>query len=204
MNRTASMTNAVGTVTAGAQFRRAGAADAEAVAKLHADSWRRHYRGAYSDAFLDGDVLADRLAVWTARLSEPDPRRFTILAVDGAVVGFANTVLDEDPAWGGLLDNLHVADQHRRRGIGSRLLALTAEAVIARRETAGLYLWVLEQNVDAQAFYESLGARREGREPVSAPGGIATRIVGSPAKLRYAWREPALLLERAQATGYGA
>jgi hypothetical protein len=27
---------------------------------LHADSWRRHYRGAYADAFLDGDVLADR------------------------------------------------------------------------------------------------------------------------------------------------
>ena len=26
------------------QFRLAGAADAEAVANLHADSWRRHYR----------------------------------------------------------------------------------------------------------------------------------------------------------------
>src|SRR5213592_3783401 len=64
------------------QFRLAGPADAEAVANLHADSWRRHYRGAYSDAFLDGDVVADRLAVWTERLREPDPRRCTILAED--------------------------------------------------------------------------------------------------------------------------
>jgi len=37
-------------------FRPARASDSEAIAALHADSWRRHYRGAYSDAFLDGDV----------------------------------------------------------------------------------------------------------------------------------------------------
>jgi ribosomal protein S18 acetylase RimI-like enzyme len=190
------MTNAVSMVAPGPQFRLAGRADAEAVAKLHADSWRHHYRGAYSDAFLDGDVLADRLAVWTARLSEPDPRRCTILAEDGGLVGFANTLLDGDPTWGALLDNLHVADRHRRRGIGSRLLALTAEAVVVGRKTAGLYLWVLEQNVDAQAFYESLGGSREGREPVSAPGGIASRVAGSPAKLRYAWQEPGVLAMR--------
>jgi ribosomal protein S18 acetylase RimI-like enzyme len=198
------MTRSVGVVVPGARFRRARPDDAETVAKLHADSWRRHYRGAYSDEFLDGDVLADRVAVWTARLSEADPRRCTILAVEDGVIGFANTFFEDDPTWGALLDNLHVAEGHQRQGIGSRLLALTAEAVIAQRDTAGLYLWVLEQNVDAQAFYESLGARREGREPVSEPGGIAGRIVGSPAKLRYAWQEPAVLIELAQAHGDGA
>ena len=75
-------------------------------------------------------------------------------------------------------------------------LALTAEAVVVGRKTAGLYLWVLEQNVDAQAFYESLGGSREGRQPVSAPGGIASRVAGSPAKLRYAWQEPGVLAMR--------
>ena len=49
----------------GLRLRVAGRSDAAAIAALHADSWRRHYRGAYSDAFLDGDVHADRLAVWT-------------------------------------------------------------------------------------------------------------------------------------------
>ena len=39
------------------RFRPADADDAAAVAGLHADSWRRHYRGAFSDAFLDGDVV---------------------------------------------------------------------------------------------------------------------------------------------------
>ena len=39
------------------------------VATLHAESWRRHYRGAYSDAYLDGDVVADRLEVWGERMA---------------------------------------------------------------------------------------------------------------------------------------
>lgn len=176
------------------QFRLAGPADAEAVARLHAESWRRHYRGAYSDSFLDGDVLADRLTVWSERLRDPDPRRCTILAEDGGLAGFANTAFEEDPTWGALLDNLHVAGTHQRRGIGSGLLALTAQALLERAHPTGLYLWVLEQNVAAQAFYEACGGRRAGREPVSPPGGVAGRLAGSPAKLRYAWPQPAVLL----------
>ena len=41
---------------AGLRFRAAGPGDANAIAGLHADSWQRHYRGAFSDAFLDHDV----------------------------------------------------------------------------------------------------------------------------------------------------
>ncbi len=44
-------------------FRFADGRDIKAVAALHADSWRRHYRGAYPDAFLDGDVFADRMVI---------------------------------------------------------------------------------------------------------------------------------------------
>jgi ribosomal protein S18 acetylase RimI-like enzyme len=181
----------------GPQFRVAAPADAEAVANLHAASWRRNYRGAYSDAFLDGDVVADRLAVWTDRLRESDPRRCTILAenCDG-LVGFANALFDDHPRWGALLDNLHIADGHKRRGIGSRLLALTAEAVMEQPEGTGLYLWVLEQNADAQAFYEDRRGRCVEQRPASPPGGIASRLAGSPAKLRYVWPEPTVLLER--------
>src|SRR5439155_6398460 len=87
------------------QFRVAGFSDAESIATLHADSWRRHYRGAYSDAFLDGDVTADRLAVWADRLRTPDLGCRTIVADDGGgLVGFAHTVFDDDPSWGALLD----------------------------------------------------------------------------------------------------
>jgi GNAT superfamily N-acetyltransferase len=175
-------------------FRIAGPADSDVVGRLHADSWRLNYRRAYSDAFLDGDVLADRLAEWSRRLREPEPRSRTILAEDGGLVGFAHVVLDEDPTWGALVDNMHVVRARKREGIGSRLLALVAEAVVEQDPQMGLYLWVLEQNAAAQAFYEARGGTYVGREPVSPPGGIASRVTGSPAKLRYAWPEPAVLL----------
>ena len=167
----------------GPHYRAARRADAEAIAALHADSWRRYYRGAYSDAFLDGDVVADRLAVWSDRLRDADAVGRTLVAEEhGALVGFAHTIFDHDPTWGALLDNLHVAAGNQRRGIGTRLVSFSRAEV-----RAGMYLWVLEQNVAAQAFYEACGARCVGRAAVEPPGGVAGRLNGSPAKLRYAW-----------------
>ena len=177
-------------------LRGASAADAGAVAALHADSWRHHYRGAYSDAFLNDDVLADRLAVWSERLSRPQPGAVTILAQDSAgLQGFAHVILEHDRRWGALLDNIHVAHARKRAGIGARLFARVA-AIVAEGEDAssaerassnGLYLWVLEQNTAAQAFYEALGGSRAERAIVDAPGGVASRLAGTPHKLRYAW-----------------
>ena len=180
------------------KLRRAGtgAIDAEAVARLHADSWRRHYRGAYSDAFLDGDVEADRRSAWSERLADTNARCSTILAEDDrALIGFVHVVFDADPGWGALIDNLHVAAARQRGGVGTTLMAAAAAAVIERPGSGGLYLWVLEQNVAAQGFYSARGGRPAERLPVDAPGGIAERLNGSPLKLRYAWPEPAVLLD---------
>ena len=177
------------------RFRRAEAPDAEPIAQLHADSWRRHYRGAYSDSFLDGDVASDRVAVWTGRLGAPGSDSCTIVAVDGdALAGFAHTALDADVTWGALLDNLHVAHTHQRRGIGSELLVVSAGTVVQQRPRSGLYLWVLEQNRAAQGFYAALGGQRAGRGVVEPPGGDASRLTGSPRSFRYAWPDPATLL----------
>jgi hypothetical protein len=54
--------------------------DAEAIAAIHADSWRRRYRGAFQDAYLDGDILAERVAVWHKRLAERHTDCFTASA----------------------------------------------------------------------------------------------------------------------------
>lgn len=175
------------------QFRPAVPTDAGAVAALHADSWRRHYRGAYSDAFLDGDVYADRVLAWTERLGEPDPGSETIVVDDGRqLVAFAHTLFEDDLCWGALLDNLHVVHGQKRRGIGSRLMTLTAESVLERG--TGLHLWVLEQNADARAFYEARGGRCVERALVPPPGGLPGRLNGSPVGLRYAWPDPSVLV----------
>ena len=171
------------------EYRHATADDIGPVASLHADSWRRHYRGSFSDAFLDGDVLTDRLAEWTDRLTAPHPDHDTVVAVDGgALVGFVHTILGHDPTWGALLDNLHVVHGRKRSGVGTGLMARSAAAVLARRPVTGLYLWVLEANTAGQAFYVARGGTCAGSEWSEAPGGGA--ILG----LRYVWPDPTTLL----------
>src|SRR5256885_1019940 len=114
------------------RFRAAHADDAEQVAALHAASWRRHYRGAYADSYLDGDILTDRRAVWSARLAEP-AGRITVVADDGdGIAAFVHVVLDEDGHWGSLVDNLHVAHRHQRSGIGTALLARAGASILER------------------------------------------------------------------------
>jgi ribosomal protein S18 acetylase RimI-like enzyme len=171
------------------RYRDATASDADPIACLHADSWRRNYRGAFSDSFLDRDVLADRLAVWTQRLDGPRLGQRTVVAEhDGLVVGFAHTVFDDDPTWGALLDNLHVAHSLKRQGTGRRLMDLSARAVVDRVPSTGLYLYVLEQNTAAQAFYGALGGTCVERGFAAPPGG------GRPPRLRYVWSDPRVLL----------
>lgn len=95
---------------------------------------------------------------------------------------------------GALLDNLHVARGLQRQGIGTQLLAMPARAVLDSSASSGLYLWVLKQNSNAQAFYASRGGTCVERKHVPPPGGDPARLNGRPVCLRYAWRDPSQLL----------
>jgi len=178
------------------RFRVADESDAKAIAALHADSWQRHYRIAYTDHFLDDEAAGFLLDLWTRRYTAPDPARCTILAEDsgGALVGLAHTAFDDHPTWGALLDNLHVAADRKRRGIGTRLLSLTAQTVLAERPGSGLYLWVLEKNFSARAFYDARGGTCVESRKVLPPGGDPARLNGTPVGLRYHWPDPSALL----------
>ncbi|MDQ1458497.1 MAG: hypothetical protein QOH28_4117 [Actinomycetota bacterium] len=171
------------------ELRPATPDDIRAIARLHADSWRRNYRGAYSDEFLDGNVVADRLATWTERLVlTPPTSTCTIVAeLDGVVIGFAHSVVDDDPRWGSLVDNLHVVHGSKRRGIGSRLMSATAEAVLAKTPCTALYLWVLKQNTAAQSFYEAIGGVRAGEKISKSPAGDTIEA------FRYTWHDATML-----------
>ena len=61
--------------------------DADSIAALHADSWRRHYRGAYLDTYLDGDVVADRREVWRSRLTQPRESQLTVSDLKRTSIG---------------------------------------------------------------------------------------------------------------------
>ena len=171
--------------------------DIGAVARLHTDSWRRHYRGMYADHYLDGDLFGERLAVWTERIRSGDPNRFTLMAEhEGVPVGFAHVLLDADPKWGTLVENLHVAHEAQGKGIGSLLLDRVARIVTEQRPGTGIYLWVLELNKQATAFYIARGGVLADSQPSSAPGGNPGNLHGHPLRIRVTWPDPEPLVRK--------
>jgi GNAT superfamily N-acetyltransferase len=165
-------------------IRMAQPADADEVAQLHARSWHTAYRGILSDEFLDGPLLADRLALWRARFAEAN-RTDQIVLVDeeaGNMRGFACAFLDADPDWGTLLDNLHVVPDRKGKGLGRQLMAAVASQILRRNRTQ-LHLWAFEQNHAARRFYERLGGVVTTSHTELAPDGREVNAV------RYCWSD---------------
>jgi ribosomal protein S18 acetylase RimI-like enzyme len=164
------------------EFRRAGPSDAPAIASLHTRSWRENYRGSFSDAFLDGDLLAERLAVWHARLQNPSEAQLVQLALDGPnLLGFVCVYGAHDPQWGSFVDNLHVAREAKRAGIGAALMRQVGDWLLPLHAERGVYLWVLEPNTTARRFYERLGAANSETTTMETHGGAMVR------SCRYTW-----------------
>lgn len=178
------------------RLRVADPADAENIALLHADSWRRHYRGALSDAYLDGDILTDRRSVWSTRLAAPAHALTVVAEDDAGLAGFVHIEFDDDPRWGSLVDNLHVAHDRHGTGLGAVLLTRAAEAAAEQATNPAVFLWVLEQNVKAQGFYQAMGGAFAEKTTVLRPGETSSRHNGNPGVIRVAWPDAAELSAR--------
>ena len=170
------------------EYRQAQLRDAEAVAWLHARSWRENYRGSFTDAFLDADLPGERLRAWRQRLGDPPANQFVQLALrSGNLEGFVCAYGGHDPEWGSFIDNIHVARTSKRSGIGSSLLRQTGAWLGFHYPGLAIYLWVLEVNSSARRFYEHLGAHDAGVSTMETHGGAIVR------SCRYTWADPALL-----------
>ena len=166
------------------QYRPASPGDAPAIAALHADNWRRGYRGNFRDAYLDADVQSERLTAWTVRLNRPSPGQYVCVATDGdRIVGFVCVFGAHDLRWGSFIDNLHVAADSQRRGTGAGLMRQAGVWLVSRFPEEPVYLFVWESN-PARSLYERLGGRNAGLVVLDNPGGGAGRYV------RYAWDRP--------------
>ena len=167
------------------QLRSARNSDVPAIASLHANSWRFAYRGSLSGDYLETEADRDRLSLWEGRFSSPPPNQNVFVLFEGeCLIGFASVYIDEHPEFGSFLNNLHVAEGVLRRGCGTRLMAAVRKCCIAAAPMSPVYLWVVDSNQRAQAFYSQMGATLRGTDLWEPPGG------GEALLYRFAWNLP--------------
>jgi ribosomal protein S18 acetylase RimI-like enzyme len=170
-------------------YRKAKSNEAEAIAHLHAQSWQVAYRGILTDAFLDHEVVNNRLKIWQERFTHPAKNEFICVAIEKqALKGFVCVYGNDDAQWGALVDNLHVLPDFQGHGVGKKLMQEAAKWVAKKYPNSGLYLWVYEDNHAARHFYEKMGGKNvESQIYDNADGGSANIF-------RYAWTDIEKLL----------
>ncbi|NNC11453.1 GNAT family N-acetyltransferase [Planctomonas sp. JC2975] len=148
------------------EIRDAVPADAEAIARVHVDTWRETYSGVLAERYFSEEAYQDRPLMWTGYLSlRPRPGRLSVAVHDGRIVGFANAADSALPAAShGIpparplhLFAIYVRAAVYGTGTGRALL----DAVIGDDPAQ---LWVLRGNERAIAFYERNGFAFDGVE----------------------------------------
>lgn len=141
-------------------FREANLKDLSNIAALHAQSWCENYSDVLSDEYLNKEVYDDRTKVWTDRLTMPSNNQFILVAeIDSILCGFICAFGAKHTDFGTIIDNLHVKSNIKGKGIGTKLLIEAAKWAVNNYKNDDLYLEVLEGNIKAIKFYESLGAK---------------------------------------------
>ncbi len=168
-------------------IRQAELSDAEALARVHVDTWRTAYRGIMTDETLDALCYDQRTAHWKKILT--GGKAVTFVAAMDEVVGFANGARDRSEGAtraDAELFAIYVREDHQGSGIGQALVrALAARFIELEFQT--LKLWVLDANSQGGRFYRGLGGEPSDHK-VMTIGGIDLQ------KTAYSWSDLSLLV----------
>ncbi len=145
-------------------IRQATPADAEAIVRMHTAAHEECYGHLLSSTLLANrrDSIQERIDQRRPFLASKDPR---LVAHDetGAVVGLADAGPARDPDMVGTpeLYRIYTLNRTHGSGLGAKLM----EAAIGDTPA---YLWVLEDNPRARAFYRKSGFSPDGARKVLA------------------------------------
>jgi ribosomal protein S18 acetylase RimI-like enzyme len=137
--------------------------DAEAVARVHVETWRAAYAHA-----LSAEGLASLSVTQRTELHRRSPP--VVAEVDGEIVGFVSVGPGTDPDTDGELYAIYVLPEHWGSGVG-RALMQAGEERLRELGHEHAILWVLEDNPRARRFYEAAGWTLDGtRRPIEIFG----------------------------------
>jgi len=167
--------------------RRANSNDAEAIAKVHVETWRTTYKGILTADFLSNlSIDQSRITLETFLLDEKTHAMYVAVDNSKHVVGFVSCGpnRDSDPAYEGEVYAVYVLHGMQRQGTGRQLMQ-SAVIDLKSRGFNSMIVWVLADNPSRQ-FYEQLRGEH-----------VQTRTItvgGNQLECGYGWKDLILIL----------
>lgn len=146
--------------------------DAEAIGRVHTESWRTTYPGILPRTILDGIDLEKRIQGARNRILKPEITCLVLVENKSAqVVGFvdfgANREKNVDAD--GELYGIYLLQSHQGRGGGKLLLDHCARG-LKELGFKKMMLSVFQENHESRKFYERMGGRYIGADQVEIAG----------------------------------
>ena len=167
-------------------------ADAEAIARVHVESWRTTYPGMLPDRLLSSMEVPDYENRWARTLHDPYRRSIVLVAEEAdRVVGFASCGRERDgeQVYEGELYAIYLLQEAQGRGHGRALVEASASALAVRGVTS-MVVWVLRENARARGFYERMGGEYLRERPLDMGIDISVPEVS------YLWPDTSVLTSR--------
>ena len=142
------------------RIRRADASDAEAIARVHIQSWIDAYTEILAPEEFEKRSMAERTRHWTELLDNPDVV-VSLGEMGGSPAGFVSVgPASEEDVEGDLRTGevaaLYLVKAAWGTGLGRKILAVGTDCLV-KRGFADAVLWVLRENKRARRFYEANG-----------------------------------------------
>jgi GNAT superfamily N-acetyltransferase len=151
--------------------RKASVGDAAGIASVHVRTWQAAYRGQMPDDFLDELDVDKKTFRWREWTQQSDTWVLVVEDRKRGISGFSSSCPSRDADAVGKIAEIraiYVHPEKWRSGAGRSLMS----ASLAHARVHGfdaMTLWVLDSNVRARAFYESIGFALDGGSKTVQP-----------------------------------
>lgn len=138
-------------------IRKVNDSDIEFIANLYIKNWKKTYIGMLPDEFLNSLKVSDGIQKWKG-YAKKERHMIFVAYEDEKFLGFSACKEDDEIKHCLYLDSLHVSEDLRGKGIGTKLLN-TVGNYAYKEGYKCMSICIVKGNSNAKGLYEKLGAK---------------------------------------------
>ena len=158
------------------KVRRAVLEDAESIALVQVESWRKTYAGILPESYLESLNAEKHALFWRQSLREG--RMYVFVAEDSwGIFGFISGGAIRVPIEGydAELYAIYLMPARQRRGVGQEMALALREALLMQGFNS-MVVWVLEQNLPGVSFYKRIGGLPIAQRTIDIEGTVLPEL----------------------------